>query len=266
MSETARDSFIDLTSITHILSIYSIQQALPSFITNHPTYIVGTISKMASITNLLCFKPSPEPEVTYLPIPADDEHFHRINHLSIEAPLLLASVPPRTTDLPRSLRELPRAFKPTRFRLLPTSPNAAREERPAFYFEILHVDVYANARRFVNMHFGYGDVPYLEEEDEDEGHSLWLEGGGFPKEFLRYASLVARQDNLLGGWEALLRNEKERTTMLCGIIARALEDGAWDRLLFGANEEQERLLDEMDAGTIRCEGMFPPQRCDRGKN
>lgn len=199
--------------------------------------------------------PATKPAVDYVSKPATDEHAKRISLLGIEESLLRPSVPPRSITEPRSLAELPRSYKPARFRLLGTS--VPDEEKSDTWFELLFVDVFAHARRFVNAHFGFGNIPRREEEDE-EANSLWLEGGGFSKEFLAYASLVARQDSLLGGWEALLRSETQRTAMVCGIIAKALEDGAWDELLFGASEEQQRLLAELDLGTVQCDGLLCP--------
>ncbi|OIW28076.1 hypothetical protein CONLIGDRAFT_646274 [Coniochaeta ligniaria NRRL 30616] len=198
-------------------------------------------------------RPSSEPVVVdYVPISATDEHAKRISLLGIEESLLQPSVPSRSAKTPRSLAELPRSYKPTRFRLLDAS--FSKEEKPDAWFEMLFVDVYAHARRFVEAHFGFGDIPRNEDEDEDEEvDSLWLGGTGFTREFLTYASLVARQDNLLAGWEALLRSETERKAMVSGIIAKALEDGAWDKLLFGASEEQKKLLEELDSGTVQCE-------------
>jgi hypothetical protein len=211
---------------------------------------------MAFINSLFPFHfstPSSEPATDYVSISATDEHAKRVNLLGIEESLLRPCVPSRATTKPRSLAELPRSYKPTRFRLLDAS--FALDEKSDTWFEMLFVDVYAHARRFAQAHFGFGDIPRGEEDGDEEVDSLWLEAGGFTNECLAYAGLVARQDNLLGGWEALLRSERERTAMVCGIIARALEHGAWDKLLFGASGEQQRLLGELDLGTIGCDGL-----------
>lgn len=213
---------------------------------------------IAFLTNLLLRlrKTSPDPEIAYVPVPPTAEHTQRTALLGIEQSLLLPSLHSRSTDKPRSLSELPRTYRPARFRL--TDASFDEQEKPDTWFEMLFVDVYAHVRRFASSHFGGGDIPHPKEEDEGEEKSLWLEGGGggFGKTFLAYAGLVARQDNNLGGWEGVLRSQVERTAMVCGIVGKALEDGAWDRLLFGAGEKQERLLREMDIGTVRNEGMY----------
>lgn len=189
--------------------------------------------------------------LAYEPMPPTSEHAARITRLGIEESLLRPSLPPRPpTRKPRSLAELPRDYKPTRFRLVDT-PSSAGQGKSDAWFETLFGAVYARARRFAEAHFGGGDIPGAAEVDD----SLWA-GGKFGKEFLAHAGLVARQDNsnVAGGWEAVLRSGAERTALACGVVAWALEDGAWDRLLFGATGVQRRVLDELDRGMIKCDG------------
>lgn len=192
--------------------------------------------------------------LTYEPIPPTSEHDARITRLGIEESLLRPALPPRPpTTKARSLAELPRDYRPARFRLV-HAPGQAKSDA---WFETLFGAVYARARRFAEAHFGGGDVPGAPEDGEVDD-SLWA--GEFGKEFLAYAGLAARQDNsdVIGGgaWEAVLRSGAERTALACGVVARALEDGAWDRLLFGATGAQRRVLDELDRGMIDCDGMY----------
>lgn len=202
---------------------------------------------LATLLSLL--KPAPGPATPYTAIPPTDEHATRIKCLGIEESLLRPSLPPRTTTKLRSLSELPRNYKPPRFRL--TAPSFDEREKSDTWFEMLFVDVYAHARHFATRHFGGGDIV---PRPGAEGDSLWACGEGFGETFLSYASSVARQDGNAGGWEAVLASRVERTAMVCGMLGRALEEGAWDRLLFGAGEEQGRLLEGLDRGTVRNEG------------
>jgi len=206
----------------------------------------------------------PEPEVSYASLPASPEHAQRISLLGISSPLLRPLLPARstTTTSPRSLYELPSFYRPARFRLTNSSPSLLAE-KPDTWFEMLFVDVYAQARRFSEGFFGGGDIP-------PTGSSLWGFGRDkekgkvvFGKAFLEYASLVSRQDSNLGGWEGVLRSDVERTAMVCGVVGKALEDGAWDRLLFGAGEGMERVLGSLDEGMVGCDGEFFPPRDEK---
>jgi hypothetical protein len=191
---------------------------------------------------------------TYTTVQPDHQHGLRIKHLKIEESLLRPSVPRCRTTKPRSLRELPAAYHPVRFRLL--EERFDTREKPDDFYELLFVDVYGHARRFAHTHFGYGDLVVAEGE---EG-KLWLgaSGKGVGRELVDYVAGVARQDNVFGerAWEAVIASMEERTAVVCGVLGRVLEKQVWDELLFGAGKALRRDLTSLDCQSLGAEGLF----------
>jgi hypothetical protein len=114
----------------------------------------------------------------------------------------------------------------------------------------LYRDVWFKTQKFVGRYFGYGDL---------EGEDVWREGLGREEgwEFLKYMSGVSGKGGEEdGGWEEVLGGRAQREGVVMGVIARVLQDGCWDRLLFGAPEELERLLERHDKMYIRAEGEY----------
>ncbi|KAK5663542.1 hypothetical protein OQA88_3973 [Cercophora sp. LCS_1] len=78
---------------------------------------------------------------------------------------------------------------------------------------------------------------------------------GFSQQFIHYASLVAKQDAHCGGWDVLLTSNVHRTYLVIGIIGRVLQNTVFDELLFGANEDQIKMLKVADESTPDIDGF-----------
>jgi hypothetical protein len=185
----------------------------------------------------------------------------RLETLGIEEPEWKADLPPRHPGRAgrwkkRTLGELGRSYRPLRMGIHGTRPEKGERKekdmwnRDSIWFRALYRDVWFKTQNFVGRYFGYGDV---------EGEEVWREvlgreeGRGLLKAVARVSGKGGEGD---GGWEEVLGGRAHREGVVLGVIARVLQDGCWDRLLFGAPEEVERLLETQDKMHIRAEGEY----------
>lgn len=188
---------------------------------------------------------------------AASERDLRLSALGIEEPNWKLDLPPRDPRKPgrwkkRTLSELGRSYHPLRMRLHEAAPKAGDEkgmwDRDSVWFKALYQDVWFKTRNFVGRYFGYGDL---------EGEEVWREvlGREGGREFLEFVARVGGKGGECdGGWSELLGGRAQREGVVMGAIARVLQDGCWDRLLFGAPEGMETLLEQHDKMHIRAEG------------
>ncbi|GAB1310256.1 hypothetical protein MFIFM68171_00466 [Madurella fahalii] len=180
--------------------------------------------------------------------------WHRWWWLSALAPFPLpwdwARPGPRWPE--RTLDELDRGgWRPTRVGFeIERWPSGAGEELESTWFEMLYSHLYVRAGAFAREYFGYKDIVPTRGSSRER---VWLEGG-FSKQFRWYAQRVAKQDNHAGGWDALLKMEKHRRYLVTGVIGKVLEMCVFDELLFGAEEDQKRMLEAQDRCTLDMEG------------
>ncbi|KAL7791307.1 hypothetical protein V8C37DRAFT_410498 [Trichoderma ceciliae] len=81
---------------------------------------------------------------------------------------------------------------------------------------------------------------------------LWTQK--FPKEFLSFASMVARP-GADEEWEKLLKSRPYRCALLSGMIMMVLERHVFADLLFGAGPEHAKVLQMEDSSMINIEGF-----------
>ncbi|KAK3694856.1 hypothetical protein B0T22DRAFT_533829 [Podospora appendiculata] len=136
------------------------------------------------------------------------------------------------------------AWRPTQMRFVMQWPAG---ELPSDWFEILYVHLFVRVARFAERYIEHGDI-----DAEGEG-SVWA-ARGFSEQFVYYAGLVARQDNLAGGWDHLLTSRLHRKYLVMGVIAKVLETSVFDKLLFGASEAQLDVLAAEDEATLEVDG------------
>jgi hypothetical protein len=151
---------------------------------------------------------------------------------------------PTAYDISRRLSKL-RGWQPTRLVFTKPWPD---NELPDSWFEHASVDLYNRVRSFAKEYFDLGTIP------ASDHPSPWR--SGFSAEFIVMADKIAIPDPFGSGWHSLLLLTKERACLVTGLIARILEVGVFDQLLFGATKAQNRLLKAEDMATIADEGLY----------
>ena len=152
--------------------------------------------------------------------------------------------PGKPQRLARSLRKL-RGYQPTRLGFQEISPKT--KELDDDWYELVMFSLFVRVYSFANRFFG--------DEFPDEWEtSPWLES--LSDEFAHYASKVSKADPLVGGWDALLCDPLKRTSLVTGIMAKALEATVFSQLLFGADHRQKEMLQAQDIATLEYDGRY----------
>ncbi|KAK0630039.1 hypothetical protein B0T17DRAFT_615746 [Bombardia bombarda] len=191
---------------------------------------------------------------TYKILPESAQHKRKIKALGIEenlirpdwSPSRLAIQDRRWWRKQRSLSDLKDTWRPTRMRFIKQWPV---EEMESGWFEHVYIDLWLRVKKFADDCFGFADI-----KPEAWEESVWL-AGKFSKEFMFYASLVARQDRFAGGWDGMLTKMLNRKYLVMGIIGRVLTTSVFEELLFGANQMQMQMLEAQDHVTIQHEAV-----------
>jgi len=142
-----------------------------------------------------------------------------------------------------------RPWKPTRLELTMKWPLG--QELGSDWYRLIFVHLHLRTWGMAEKYFGYGDIDLT----TAPGRSLWTQAG-LGKAFVHYAQLVARQDNVTGGWETLLASQAHRKCLVTGVVAKALQTEVFDEYLFGANEVTKQMFASQDKATITNEGEF----------
>lgn len=174
----------------------------------------------------------------------------RLEVLGIEFPEYIPLLPPRTaTSHKRSLKELGPAYGPLRLEFYGVDEKEDNsypgKGRGAEWFQLLTSDVWFLVRRFAAEYFGY--------EDLGDGDDAWASVAG-ERELVMYVDKVARGWGTDGGWADVMGKRVQREAVVTGVIAKVLQDGVWDRLMFGAGKEVERHLNRQDKLEVKGEG------------
>ncbi|KAK0751474.1 hypothetical protein B0T18DRAFT_402558 [Schizothecium vesticola] len=129
------------------------------------------------------------------------------------------------------------------------------DEVESEWIQRFYSHLFLRLNEFVSVNFGHGNIDTM-------GAPIWATGG-FPKHFVHYAQLVARQDNHTGGWDWLLHSGRQRVYLIVGIIGKMLQTHVFDDLLFGGEDSAKAILQSQDEGLLTVEGY---QRTDlRGR-
>ncbi|KUI70732.1 hypothetical protein VM1G_05928 [Cytospora mali] len=124
---------------------------------------------------------------------------------------------------------------------------------PDFWFERVSFDLFVRVWEFASNTFGV--ECFGNELGNRDWTSRWLKR--LPKEFVKYASEVARGDPVIAphtvadpnNWEFLFLAKDSRIFLLVGVIAKILEDNVFGSHLFGATPGQKEVLDKTDRET-----------------
>ncbi|KAH8883839.1 hypothetical protein GQ53DRAFT_421488 [Thozetella sp. PMI_491] len=116
------------------------------------------------------------------------------------------------------------------------------------WYEMLYTHLYVRVHKVAEQYFKLGDLPKVRHWD-----SLWTHQK-FSDQFLYYAGVIARGDKKTGGWEEMLKSELHRQYLIMGVIGKVLETTVFSELLFGATEEQSKLLKSQDTTMVMLEG------------
>lgn len=178
----------------------------------------------------------------------------------------------------RGYRPVHLAFRPMKHfydeveRLKASRPRRARhhdshdhDNIPGFWFDRIAFDLFTRVWDFASDTFGQQCFGGLVEYGD--WSSRWLQN--LPKEFVRYASDVARGDPVSmvpkvtdpNNWEHLILTTESRVFLLVGVMAKILEDSVFDSHLFGATPGQKAVLDRTDRETAflaDCNPHPPP--------
>ena len=188
-------------------------------------------------------------EKDYIVLPKQKYHRGKVEVLGIEETLLAPRPPSAPIIAPRSLKEF-RGWRPIRMRFTRPWPS---HELSSGWFELLYTDLTIRMKALAGKYFEFGNIPHPPPPPPSSSPSSpWLQG--FSDDFVRYAGLTARQDNQRGGWDTLLLESATRRALVLGIIAKVLEAGVFDKLLFGASEAQQKMLETQDKATVEIEG------------
>lgn len=76
-------------------------------------------------------------------------------------------------------------------------------------------------------------------------------------EFIHWASQVAEEDPVMGGWDYVLRNSRQRRWLVMAILMRIIKIKIFDTDLWGANQEQCELLFGIERALLSREGISP---------
>ncbi|KAK4193471.1 hypothetical protein QBC35DRAFT_458520 [Podospora australis] len=146
----------------------------------------------------------------------------------------------------RGMGELKRfGWRPARVQVEITWPDT---EFDSVWFETVYGHLYRKTKSFADRYFGRVEIP------ETNNADVWL--AGFSRAFLRYTTLVARQDNFVGGWNKLLSDPRRRQYLVTGILAKVFETQIWDDLFFGANDITKAMLKTQDEALLGLEGYL----------
>ncbi|KAK3336766.1 hypothetical protein B0T19DRAFT_396477 [Cercophora scortea] len=207
------------------------------------------------------------PEGEYKLLQPDPHHKRKIEVLGIDESLVApADIPSSSSSSSwwrgwlgggghRSLSQLQHSeatWRPTQMRFVMQWPD---DEMPSKWFEILYVHLYVRVARFAERYIEFEDIE--DEYDQGSGY-VWAAAatGLFSKQFIYYAGLVARQDNMAGGWDCLITSKLHRKYLVMGVIAKVLETSVFDKLLFGASEAQLDVLSAEDEATLDVDGYL----------
>jgi hypothetical protein len=164
-------------------------------------------------------------------------------HESIWAPSDEPLTGPRTWRVPQDLQ----GYIATQLEF--TFPHCS-EDRKDDWFSHVSDDLFCRVNDFSVKHFGLAGRDIVKIGDE----KLWQMG--FSTKFSQIASQVARGDKLVGGWEHLLVNGRERPLLVNGVVAKILIDYVLDNVLFGAGKDEDILLRTLDLTHFREEGKM----------
>ncbi|CAK7237625.1 hypothetical protein SBRCBS47491_010050 [Sporothrix bragantina] len=166
------------------------------------------------------------------PLEMEDDKMHKDRHTPL--------------SLPRDLH----GYEP--LRLWFGMPHLAQCERNDDWFEVLFIALYELTEDLCVSMFGVGrfDDSVQHQEGQD---SPWADPSLSPS-FLFYVSEIARQDNLDGGWDALLADPLQRAMLAQGVLAKALDEHVFSALLFGGTARQQDVLGQWDRIMLKEEG------------
>lgn len=136
---------------------------------------------------------------------------------------------------------------------------------PGFWYDRLSYDLFTRVWQFASNTFGH-DCLGSRLYDQDWTR-CWL--SKLPKEFVKYASEVARGDPVImpppqtdpNNWEYLFLAKESRVLLIVGVIAKILEENVFGSLLFGATPGQKQALHNIDHATATvadCNSSWPP--------
>lgn len=124
-------------------------------------------------------------------------------------------------------------------------PQHQIEEMPDEWFVEAFRLLFRRIEKFFDEYFCTQDL-------EGEYHQPWALK--HTPEFLNYVLQVADQERGQGGWDALLRDTKQRKWLLMGILMKILMVKVFDEDLWGANKEEKELMFAIEKATFTQEG------------
>lgn len=136
---------------------------------------------------------------------------------------------------------------------------------PGFWFDRTSFDLFTRVWEFASNTFGKQNFANRL-QDQNWTTKLLRK---LPKEFIKYASEIARGDpsivdpppNDPNNWEHLFLCNDSRVYLIVGVIAKILDDNVFGSLLFGATPGQKEALERTDRETTilgDCKSHYLP--------
>lgn len=126
-------------------------------------------------------------------------------------------------------------------------PPHPDEDRSNSWYQNEFRKLFHRMDAFALHYFGLHDL-----ESEGDFHQPWAAGMG--SEFVSWVKLVAEPDPESGGWDALLRNTKQRQSLVIAILMRVIQVKILDADLWGADKHEKKLLLAIEHAFLKREG------------
>lgn len=125
-------------------------------------------------------------------------------------------------------------------------PRHPDEERSNDWYRNEFRKLFKRMDSFAREYFGRHDIRQI------DGPEPWANMG---PEFINYAAAVAEADPACGGWNALLKDTKQRQWLVVAILMRILESRIFETDLWGATPGEKHLLLSLEYAFIESEGI-----------